>query len=153
MCFKAVVKRTGHKEAALLHTRVWLPGQPEPQKCQGERNVPEETPSACVSFLLPLPSCPTEKCQPLKAAALRALSSEAGGRNPAPGHGEGPGDFSKLLQLGAWRVHRSLGALGFLWLLMSPPGAGDHGLIGRLPGTTDPRGAALLAQFPAPSAP
>ena len=53
VCFKAVVKRTGHKEAALLHTRVWLPGQPEPQKCQGERNVPEETPSACVSFLLP----------------------------------------------------------------------------------------------------
>ena len=64
--------------------------------------MPEETPSACVSFLLPLPSYPTEKCQPLKAAALRALSSEAGGRNPAPGHGEGPGAFSKLLQLGGF---------------------------------------------------
>ena len=65
-----------------------------------------------------------------------------------PGHGEGPGDFSNLLKSSP--VFRCT-ALPVAF--NEPPGSGDYGLMGRIPGTADPRGAALLphsSQLPQP---
>ena len=109
----------------------------------------KKLPALVFHSFFPNPFTPRGNPSLWKTAALRVLSSEAGGRNPRTW-----GGTRWLFQaLAAWRVHQSLGALGFLWLLMSPPGSGHYGLIGRIPGTTDPRGVALLAhssQLPQP---
>ena len=71
------------------------------------------------------------------------LRKEGGGGSPAPGHEEErPGDFTKLFQ--PRRIHRSLGALGFLWLFVGLPGSGDCGPIKRGVGSTGPRGLICL---------
>ena len=63
--FKVVVMRNGHKVAACLYAQLCSLGEPEPwgKSCSLEGllewKVPEETPKACVPFLLPaLPLSP-----------------------------------------------------------------------------------------------
>ena len=107
--FKVVVTGNGHKVAACFYAPTLVTGETRAfgkvlfLDCYLEWNELEETPKACVSFLLPsLPLCPGIPATPLCGGCFhhRWADPKEGSWMWEPHHPEtwSPGDFPKLFQ-------------------------------------------------------
>ena len=115
--------------------------------CQLEWNVPEETPKACIPFLLPsLPLSPGHN--PIPATPLcggcfhhRWGDPKEGSWRWEPYHLEtwSPGAFQTS---SSPEAPRPLGAVGVVSVQEDPPGSGGHGLVQRGTGSPGPWGRA-----------
>lgn len=153
MGFKVVVMGKGHKVTDLTsHPDLvtWADralGSPVPGLSRRGECARRNAQALC---FIPssLSLSPMEKSQHLETVLLREHLLRKWGRlsgrrvEVGTQHQDAGGetsDFMKLFQPG--RIHRSLGALGFLWLFVGLPGFGDCGPIKRGAGSTGPRGS------------
>ena len=157
--FKVVVTGNGHKVAACFYAPTLVTGKTRAfgkvlfLDCYLEWNELEETPKACVSFLLPsLPLCPGIPATPLCGGCFhhRWADPKEGSWMWEPHHPEtwSPGDFPKLFQ------PRGSTSFGYsrCSLQEDPPGSG--GLVQREADTPGPWSRVhWLTSFPRPSAP
>ena len=121
--------------------------------CQLERNVPEETPKACIPSLLPSLPHPLDTSQFLHhpsgegAFLHRWGDPKEGGWRWEPHHQEtwSPRAFQSS---SSPEAPHPLGAVGVVSLQEDPPGSGGCGLMQRGAGMPGPRGRAHWLAYP-----
>ena len=115
--------------------------------CQLEWNVPEETPKACIPFLLPsLPLSPgnipdpvTDSWRVLSSIGGATLKKEAGRGDPTTRR---HGAYMAFRSSSSTEAPHLLGAVGIVLLQEDLLGSGGHEPMQRGIGTSDPWGRA-----------